>query len=253
MSCQQKPIGGDTPQPSPAYGEGLVKANRIILDILPTNCPEPQTLETRGEGEVVGAEEPGGDPLSEQIHNPPPVDSELGHLENENTNFPQTMLTFLELSQGRVEELTSLLRELSGTPLTTEMTCKWLGLDFKSKVISHDSHIKLIDGLSEDPEDHPVSFIPIIERHNARLEKAHLLHAATRPTVEQKWAEGATLKDIVKFLYSWAPEPYRNKPMPQGMVQALLCQPPTPRHGTQETCPTVLFAMQKPQTPSTTW
>jgi len=132
------------------------------------------------------------------------------------------MLTFLQLSQGRMEELTSLLSELSGTPLTTEMICKWLGLDFQSKVIPHDSHIKLIDGLSEDPEDHPVSFIPIIERHNARFEKAHLLHAATRPTIEQKWAEGATLKDIGKFLYSWAPEPYRNKPMPKGMVQALL-------------------------------
>ena len=34
-SCQQKPIGGDTPQPSPIYGEGLLKANLMILDILP--------------------------------------------------------------------------------------------------------------------------------------------------------------------------------------------------------------------------
>jgi len=89
------------------------------------------------------------------------------------------MLTFLELSQGRMEELTNLSSELSGTPLT----CKWLGLDFQSKVIPHDSHIKLIDGLSEDPEDHPVSFIPTIERHNARFENAHLLRAATRPTI----------------------------------------------------------------------
>jgi len=97
-----------------------------------------------------------------------------------------------------------------------------LGLDFQSKAIPLDSHIKLIDGLSEDPEDHLVSFIPIIGRHNARLEKAHLLYAATRPTIEQKWAEGATLIDIEKFLYSWAPEPYRNKPMPKGMIQALL-------------------------------
>ena len=59
ISCPQKPIGGDTPQPSPVYGEGLLKANLMILDILPTNCPDPQALETRGEGEVVGAEEPG--------------------------------------------------------------------------------------------------------------------------------------------------------------------------------------------------
>ena len=104
------------------------------------------------------------------------------------------MLTFLRLSQGRVEEVTSLLSEVIGTPLTTEMTCTW----------------------------HPASFIPIIEKHNARLAQAHLLHTATRLTIEQKWAEGVTLKDIGKFLYSWAPEPYRNKPMPQGMVQALL-------------------------------
>jgi len=93
------------------------------------------------------------------------------------------MLTFLQLSQGRMEEITNLSSELSGTPLTTEMICKWLGLDFQSKVIPHDSHIKLIDGLSEDPEDHPVSFIPTIERHNARFENAHLLRTATRPTI----------------------------------------------------------------------
>ena len=89
-------------------------------------------------------------------------------------------------------------------------------------MIPHDSHTKLIDGLSEDAEDHPVSFIPIIERHNDRFEKAYLPHEATRPTIEQKWAEGVTLKDIGKFLYSWAPEPYKNKPMPRGMIQALL-------------------------------
>ena len=70
------------------------------LDILPTNCPDPQALETRGEGEVVGAEGPGEDPPFEQVHNPPSADLELGHLENENTNFLQTMLTFLRLSQA---------------------------------------------------------------------------------------------------------------------------------------------------------
>ena len=63
------------------------------------------------------------------------------------------MLTFLRLSQGRVEEVISLLIELIGTPLTTEMTCTWLSLDFQSKMVPHDSHIKLIDRLPEDPED----------------------------------------------------------------------------------------------------
>ena len=120
--------------------------------------------------------------------------------------------------KGRIEELTSLLSELSGTPLTTEMTCIWLGLDFQSKEMPHDSLTKLIDGLSEDPEDHPAGFIPIIERHNARLKRAYLLHEATRLTIEQKWSEDVTLEDIRKFLHSWAPESYRNKPMPRGMI-----------------------------------
>ena len=91
------------------------------------------------------------------------------------------------------------------------------------KEIPYGSRTKsLIDGLTEDPEDCPDGFIPIIELHNARLKKAHLLHEATSDIIQQKWAEGADLEDIGKFLQSWAPEPYRNKPMPKGMIQALL-------------------------------
>jgi len=39
-------------------------------------------------------------------------------------------------------------------------------------------------------------------------------------TIQQKWVEGSDLEDTGKFLQSWAPEPYRNKPMPKGMLQA---------------------------------
>jgi len=80
----------------------------------------------------------------------------------------------------------------------------------------------LIDGLTEDPVDNPDGFIPIIELHNARLKKAHLLHEATSDIIKQKWVEGTDLEDIRKFLQSWAPEPYRNKHMPKGVTQALL-------------------------------
>jgi len=132
---------------------------------------------------VGGAVELDGVPSSEKAdHRQTPLDEKgLGQSENEHTNLPQTISTFLHLSQERIEELTSLLSEVSGTPLTTEMNCIWLGLESHSKEIPHDSHIKkLIDGLSEDPEDHPAGFIPIIERHNARLKRAYLLHEATR-------------------------------------------------------------------------
>ena len=54
-----------------------------------------------------------------------------------------------------------------------EMTCKWLDLDPEMKEIPYDLRTKnLIDGLTEDPEDNPDRFIPIIELHNARLKKA---------------------------------------------------------------------------------
>jgi len=105
---------------------------------------------------------------------------------------------------------------MSGTPITMEMTCKWLDLDPEMKEIPYDSRTKsLIDGPTEDPEDNPDGFIPIIELHNARLKKAHLLHEATSDLIQQKWVEGTDLEDIGKFLQSWAPEPYRNKPMPK--------------------------------------
>jgi len=55
----------------------------------------------------------------------------------------------------------------------------WLDLEPQTKEIPYDSRTKdLIEGLSEDPEDNPAEFMPIIELHNARLKKAHLLHAA---------------------------------------------------------------------------
>jgi len=185
---QEGPDGGVIPQSNPIYEEGPTKENLEILETPLTNRLTPQAPETRGEGEVGWAAELDGAnvPSSEKAdHRQTPLDEKrLGQSENEHTNLSQSISTFLHLSQGRIEELTSLLSELSGTPLTTEMTCIWLGLDSHSKEIPHDSHIKLIDGLFEDSEDHPAGFIPIIERHNARLKRAYLLHEATRLTIE---------------------------------------------------------------------
>ena len=53
ISCQQKPNGGDTPQPSPVFEDDLLKTNLMILDILPTKGSDPQALTTRGKGEGV--------------------------------------------------------------------------------------------------------------------------------------------------------------------------------------------------------
>jgi hypothetical protein len=167
---------------------------------------------------------------TDRTEDPPQEEKGTGQPENELTNLPQSISIFLHLSRGRIEELTSLLSELSGTPLTTEITNNWLSLEPQDTENSHDSLIKkLLEGLSEDLEDSPAEFIPIIERHSARLKKAHLLLEATQDIIQRRWTEGTTLEDIGKFLQSWAPEPYRNKPMPKGMLQALLNITPNSR------------------------
>jgi len=101
IPCQQKTIGGDTPQPSPIYGEGLLEDSQMRLDILPTTRPDPQTSGTRGEGEAGGTELPERDPTFEIANHPPPDEVERGQSggvrldqsENVTTNFPQTIKT----------------------------------------------------------------------------------------------------------------------------------------------------------------
>ena len=106
-------------------------------------------------------------------------------------------MVFFHLSQGRIEELAGLLSEMAGTPITMEMTCKWLDLDPEMKEIPCDSRTKnWIEGLTEEPEDNTDGFIPIIELHNARLKKAHLLHEATSDIIQQIWVEGTDRRKI---------------------------------------------------------
>jgi len=225
---QNLPRQGTTDEganPNPTHKEGPTTENQKVLEtLLSIHHYIPPVLETKGEGEGGGTTERGEEsgPSTERAH-----ERKQPLLQEENPDQsedkPINLLVFFQLSQGRIEELTSLLSEMSGTPLTMEMTCKWLDLEPQIKEISHDSRTKkLIDGLTEDPEDHPDGLISILELHNARLKKAHLLHEATSDIIQQKWIEGTDLEDIGKFLQSWAPEPYRNKLMPKGMTQALL-------------------------------
>ena len=63
------------------------------------------------------------------------LEEKLGQPPGEPNNLLQSISIFFELSQGRIEELTGLLSELSGTPITMEMTCKWLDLEPQTKEI----------------------------------------------------------------------------------------------------------------------
>jgi len=194
MASQQLP----TEKPKPSYKTHHSKEEPLLHPDPPIKIPHEKNLprqgrpgvpETRGEGEAGGTTELDGasappNEKADHREKPHPEDRGPGQSENEHGNLPQSISVFLHLSQGRIEELTSLLSELTSTPLTIEMTSKWLGLEPQSKEILHDSQTKkLIDVLSEDPEDHPAGFISIIEQHNTRLKKAHLLHEATRDII----------------------------------------------------------------------
>jgi len=246
--------------PNPTHKEGPATENQKVLDtLLRIHHYIPPVLETKGEGEGGGATGRGGEsgPSTERADarkQPLLQEENPDQPEDEPIILLQSISVFFHLNQGRIEELTSLLSEMSGTPLTIEMTCKWLDLEPQIREISHDSRTKnLIDGLTEDPKDYPHGFISVIQLHNARLKKVHLLHEATSDIIQQKWAEGTDLEDIGKFLQSWAPEPYRNKPMPKGMTQALLGIAPNSQAWRRQTCQTASFGIQKPQTLLMTW
>jgi len=217
-------------------GQNLTRAERRDREAYPSQIERPPIKKQRGIKIPVNTHDytpiametgKGGDGDGTRgggHENTPPAKMEEGRerpsLQAENSDYPreepinlfQSISVFLHLSQGRIEELSSPLSELAGTPLTREMTCKWLELDPALEETPVVSRIKnLIEGLSEDPEDNPESFIPIIELHNARLLKAHLLHKATVHIIQQKWVEITNLEDIGKFSHSWATEPCRKQ------------------------------------------
>jgi len=214
---------------NPVYGEGSPTENQRGLDT-PSNTHDhiPLTLEAEekedGAGTIKGGREnTPSNRMGDERERPSLQEEKSDQLLEEPINLFQSISVFFHLSQGRIEELTSLLSEIASTPITMEMTCKLLDLDPQMKEIPSNSRTKnLIDGLTEDPEDNPDGFIPIMKLHNARLKKAHDLHEATSDMIQQKWVEGTDLEDLGKFLQSWAPEPYGNKPMPKGMTLALL-------------------------------
>jgi len=118
-----RPGTGAYPNPTPT--EGPTIENWKAPEILLSNHYAPQALEFRGEVEIGGAIEPEGvdTPLTEKAdrtEEPLPEEKGTGQPDNEHSNLLQSISTFLHLSRGRIEELTSLLSELSGTQLTME-------------------------------------------------------------------------------------------------------------------------------------
>ena len=132
------------------------RENPATSDILPTQI-DLRALESQKTTGIEGAIEPDvvdtpPTEQSEEVIDPPQDRRGEGLGGNELKNLPQSLSTFLHLSRGRIEDITSLLSELSGTPLTMEITTKWLGLEPQGTVDPQDpSNKKLLEGLLEDP------------------------------------------------------------------------------------------------------
>jgi len=183
MTEEQQKRESQAPQPDdleqPLLQQKLPTEQQEGTDPLPnTNPITPSVSKFKGDNEEEGWGGGSKDEMTsarrgEEKESLPQPEATRGQPPGEPVNLIQSISTFLELSQGRIEELTGLLSEIAGTPLTTEMTCKWLDLEPQTEVIPYDTRARdLIEGLTEDPEDDPVGFIPTIELHNARLKRA---------------------------------------------------------------------------------
>ena len=109
---QERPMVGANPNPT--HKEGPSTANLKAPETPLSNCYAPQVLEPRGEDEAGGSTELDGGsvpPTEKADHReePLPEDKGTGQSENEHSNLPQSISVFFHLSQGRIEELTSLL------------------------------------------------------------------------------------------------------------------------------------------------
>jgi len=123
---------GTYPNPTPTVGPTI--ENWKVHESPLSTHHAPQAPDISGEVETGRAHEPegAGTPLTEKADHaaePPPEEKNTGQPDNEHSNLPQSIATFLHHSRGRFEEITSLLGELSGTLLTMEININWLGLE----------------------------------------------------------------------------------------------------------------------------
>jgi len=100
------------------------------MDILSnTHDYIPLALETEEGKDGGGTIEGGGEntpptKIEDERERSFPQEEKSDQFLGEPINMLQSISVFFHLSQGQIEELTNLLSELSGTPITTEMTCK---------------------------------------------------------------------------------------------------------------------------------
>jgi len=106
-----------------------------------TTPPDPKanSIEDGGGGMEGSGENTTSTTRENEKEHPLQPEEQLRQPPEEPTTLLQSIPIFFQLSQGHVEDLTGLLSELSGTLITTGMTCKWLDLEPQTKEIPYDS------------------------------------------------------------------------------------------------------------------
>jgi hypothetical protein len=146
--------------------------------------------------------------MEEDIDNPQDPEEQPGQPTGGLPILLHLIPIYLQLSQGRIDDLTSLLSELSGTLVSIDMISKWLDLEPLAPNTPHEVRTEdLVECLTEDPEDKSTLFIPTIELHIARLKKAHFLSSETLDIIQHKWEGGTDRADIGKFRFCPAVTP----------------------------------------------
>jgi len=118
---------------NPVQGKESPTENQRGLDTLSsTHDYIPLALETKnvedGGGTTGGSGESVTSTSREDVKEWPFLQEEKSdQFPGEPINLLQSISVFFQLSQGRIEELTGLLSEMSGTPITMEVTCKMAG------------------------------------------------------------------------------------------------------------------------------
>jgi len=113
LSRPGRPAVGTNPNPTQV---GSTTENPKAPESLPNNYCAPQVQRTRKEDEAGGStelDEISDPPTVKTDHREKPLPEDKGtdQSENEHSNLSQSILVFFHLSEGRIEELTSLLSE----------------------------------------------------------------------------------------------------------------------------------------------
>eukprot|EP00277_Geminigera_cryophila_P036712 CAMPEP_0173116028 /NCGR_PEP_ID=MMETSP1102-20130122/48982_1 /TAXON_ID=49646 /ORGANISM="Geminigera sp., Strain Caron Lab Isolate" /LENGTH=202 /DNA_ID=CAMNT_0014019437 /DNA_START=9 /DNA_END=617 /DNA_ORIENTATION=- len=162
------------------------------------------------------------------------------------------METFFGLAKGGIEPVGILFSELAGEPMPPAVIMQVLNISEdqlkeaqKSQIAPTCSLDQFFEAMkaSVDEGDDIANYKTVLEKHINRMEVAEKVITELRPkmTAFHQKVEGSLAK-IEGLFTDMAPEPQKGKPMPPGMINALLR---VPKEATICTCEDFIECFQR--------